>query len=326
MGDGAIVIKSPFILAFAVMTGPFLLCSCANPMQATLAQVVKDYSTAKTSASALSGNGIARNTPIVVSFSKTMNASTLVLGGTMAPESDGGKWTSKSNPSDTLTVNPLTLWSPGSGKVLVVDCKDPQGYSAQPIVITVGVLDGVVYVRALDGKDSNPGTPDLPKKTITSAIASAAKYYSSAEVHVAQGQYNVSYVAGTQVVMAPGISLLGGYDQTNWSNRSPATFVSAIKDTSNTASSNKLRAVDCGTNLTSSTLLDGFTITGGGGSGNTSLGVYCNASNPTISDNSINGGTADTSTAVGVYNSSAVVANNTINGGGRPGFDRNIHQ
>jgi len=290
------------------------LSSCPNPLQATLALVVKDYSTPKTIASAQNGNGIAPTTPLVVTFSETMDTGTLTLGGTMAAESDGGKWTSSSaNTSDTLTVSPASTWSVGSGKSLVVNCKDLQGYPATPIVITLGVLNGVVYVRASDGNDTNPGTPDLPKKTITSAISLAALYYTTAEVHVAEGLYDVSYTAGTHVVMVPGISLFGGYDQVNWSNRNPASHISKIKDTSSVTAPSKGRAVDCGTNCTSATLLDGFTIEGG--SGSVSFGVYCDGSNPTISNNIVNGGLGSNSVGVRVSNSSAVVQNNSIDGG-----------
>jgi hypothetical protein len=306
------LIQAVKLIAFA---GALLYGACTNPMRDTLALVVKDYSTPRTTVSVSSGMGISTTTPIVFGFTETMETSTLILGGTMANESDGGKWSSTTNPSDTLTVSARTAWSVGSGKVLVVNCKDLQGYDSSSLVLTYGVLDGVVYVRALDGDDNNPGTPDLPKKTITTAIALAAKYYSTAEVHVAEGVYNVSYAAGTHVVMAQGISLYGGYDPANWSNRNYALFVSKIKDISTTPSSQKYRAVDCGTNLTSSTLLDGFTIVGGGGTGTISVGVYCDASNLTISQNDINGGSGDIAAAIRISNSSPLVQNNSINGG-----------
>ena len=195
MGNRSVAILHRVIPCLALAALALLLASCPNPLQATLAQVVKDYSTPKTTSSVQNGNGIARTTPIVITFTETMDTGTATLGGTMASESDGGKWSSTAVAKDTLTISPVSKWTVGSGRSLIVNCKDLQGYVAQPIVITLGVLDGVVYARALDGDDNNPGAPDLPKKTITSAVALAAKLYagSAAEVHVAEGQYNVSY-------------------------------------------------------------------------------------------------------------------------------------
>lgn len=287
-------------------------------MRNTLELVVRDYSTPTVTLSSPDGAGIAKTTAIVITFSESMDTASLVLAGNMPAESDGGVWTSGANPSDTLTISPLSTWTLGSGRVLVVNCRDLDGYDVPSITLNYGVLDGVVYVHAVNGNDVNPGTPDMPKKTIPATINLAALHYTAAEVHVAGGVYNVSYQAGTHVVMKKGISLYGGYDPENWNIRNPAVYISKIKDTSSQASSEKKnRALDCGQNLTSATVIDGFTIEGGSDPSTTSVNcaIDCNASAPTIRNCVVTGGLGDSSVGIRVLNAAPEIQNCTIGGG-----------
>lgn len=297
-----------------------LLCAgCPNPMRQTLELVVRDYSTPTVTVSSPDGMGIAKTTAIVITFSESMDMSSLTLAGNMQVESDGGVWSSGANPSDTLTISPRSTWTLGSGRVLVVNCRDLDGYAVPSITLNYGVLDGVVYVHAAKGNDANPGTADMPKKTIPAAVDLAALYYDAAEVHVAGGVYNVSYQAGTHVVMKESISLYGGYDPNDWDTpRNPAVYISKIKDTSNQASSGKKnRAVDCGQNLTSPTVIDGFTIEGGSDPSTTSVNcaIDCNTSAPTIRNCVVNGGLGDSSVGIRVLNAAPDIQGCTIGGG-----------
>ncbi|MCH7824410.1 MAG: DUF1565 domain-containing protein, partial [Acidobacteria bacterium] len=152
--------------------------------------------------------------------------------------------------------------------------------------LSYGALDGVVYAQtaANGGNDANPGTFDSPKLTIPAAIAVADALYVTAEVHVAAGTYNVNSQAGTHVIMAEGIALYGGYSSSDLAIRDAATYPTTITDTSTLggtgASPN--RAIEAGSGITTATIIDGFTINGGGGG-------WCSAifnigASPTISN------------------------------------------
>jgi len=197
-----------------------------------------------------------------------------------------------------------------------------------------------MYVSIGTGDDANPGTPDAPKATIKAGIDAALV---PAWVMVAEGIYNVEYQlpSGTHVVLVEGISLYGGY-ATDWSIRDPATHATIVTDGSASGGSFPVpnRTVEAGAAITAATVIDGFTLNGGGGiyssalfvsgaptirnntinggSGSTlSIGVFNAASSPAIRNNSIDGGTGG-SGSNGILNSggSAEISGNTVNGGG----------
>ena len=261
----------------------------------------------------MSGSIILESTQILITFSKSMNPSTFSLVGIMASESDGGVWSTTANANDTLTVSPAITWTDGVGKTLTIDVRDIAGNPLSTLSLSYDIFTGgIVYVRDSNGSDTNLGTATLPKKTIQAAIDLADSLYTTAEVHVAEGTYNVSYQAGTHVVIKEGISLYGGYSSTNWNTRDPNIYTTTIQDTSTSGGipnypNRAIQAVG-----TSATIIDGFTINGGGG--NYSSAFYNNGS-PTIQNNSVNGGSGS-SESYGIFAlGSATIENNTINGG-----------
>jgi hypothetical protein len=173
--------------------------------------------------------------------------------------------------------------------------------------------EGIVYVRASDGDDTNPGTRDLPKATIQNAIDVAADLLEVAEVHVAEGSYVVSFQEGNHVKMKMGVSLYGGYSSADWDVRDPNQYPAIIKDTSLSGEGGN-RAVDCGDNLTSATVIDGFNIQGG--SGPISVAINCRSSSPTIQNNVLNGGNGTHSIGIFLSDASPIIKGNTIDAGG----------
>ena len=264
-----------------------------------------------------SGSAITLSTPIVITFNESMNPTTLILGGTMASESDGGVWSTTTFASDTLTVGSANTWTDGSGRILTIDVKDTAGNSLlSTLSLSYGVLDGVVYVNDSNGNDANPGTPDLPKKTIQVAIDLADSLYNIAQVHIAEGTYNVDYQSGTHIAMKEGVSIYGGYSLTDWSVRDPSTHETIVQDTSISGgtSDDPNRAIHVGSSVTAATVMDGLTIKGGGGSYSSAINTEGSS---TIQNNTINGGSG-LSNSYGIYNdssSSPTIQNNTINGG-----------
>lgn len=123
------------------------------------------------------------------------------------------------------------------------------------------------YVRAVDGMDSNPGTADAPLRTVRAGVAAAAEQ-DLAVVYVAQGAYLASYDDGLDLVMVDGISIYGGYDESDWDVRDPEQFASLLDDSAS-SSGNALitpsRAVTFPQETGPETRLDGFTVVGGVG-------------------------------------------------------------
>jgi hypothetical protein len=185
-----------------------------------------------------------------------------------------------------------------------------------PADVTVHVQDDeapILYVKtpAAGGNDSNVGTIASPKATVRAAIQYLSGLGLTGEVHVALGSYNVTYPT-THVQLAQGISVYGGYN-TTFTSRTPGS--STLSDTSSSggSSSAPTRAVEAGAGITTATVFDGFTVTGG--SGSYSAGIYITGS-PTISRNHISGGSGSSGTyAVYIGGNAADLYDNTIRGG-----------
>src|SRR6056297_2843310 len=102
--------QSPAGIAIMIVN-IILLASCTNPLKDTLNLVVRDYSRPSTVVTPGNGEGIDKNTAIIITFSETMDTGTLSLGGTMPAESDGGIWSSHGGEKDSLlTISPLSDW------------------------------------------------------------------------------------------------------------------------------------------------------------------------------------------------------------------------
>ena len=317
-GNGVIMLGEGTKMRIVVFLGAVavLLSSgaCSNPMRQTLELVVKDYSTPKAALSFTGGSGISKTSEISIEFTETIDTASLKVGGSMGPESDGGEWSKKENTNDTLIIRPKSQWSVGSGKTLKVECADLEGYQIPKIEVTYGVLDGIVYVRT-NGSDSNPGTDDLPNKTIQKAIDTAAAVYASAEVHVAAGTYQPS----TVIDLKDGISLYGGYSPTDWEVRetrvdwpllAPAAWVyPTVINTSSDFAAMRIA------NISHPVTIDGFSIDGGvGGSGTTAV-VCSNSTSVVLQSNSIDGGGGDISIGIYLDSSPATLQHNSISGG-----------
>ena len=74
-----------------------------------------------------------------------------------------------------------------------------------------GTVNDAVFVSP-NGKDTNPGTKDTPKRQIQAAVL-AATAGGKKSVYAAAGSYY-------RVAAAAGVGIYGGYDPGNWSHRS----------------------------------------------------------------------------------------------------------
>jgi len=264
---------------------------------------------------------IMKTQKIVITFTESMD--TLVsptLGGTMASQCDSVTWSTTAFTNDTLSISPLSFWTTGIGKTLTINnCTDLVGNAMSIVNLTYTIQDGesIVYVNINIGSDSNPGTPSEPKKTIQSGIDFAYSHYSIAKVYVAEGTYSVNYHSGTHIILRKGISLYGGYSNSDWDLNDPLTYITIISDTSTEGgyTTNPNRAIEGNSNITSNIIINGFTIIGG--EGLSSCAIYNDGASLSIENNIIFGGEGSYF-SYGIINKNQSTTNiqmNTINGG-----------
>jgi hypothetical protein len=288
------------------------------------------------------------STVITLTYNASMDPASLVLGGDMAADSNGGVWSTTNLTNDTLILSPASAWALRTGRHLVVDAKDTTGRAARTVDQEYDIYQGVLYyVNFATGNDGNLGdSPVTAFKNIHTAVNSVAP---SATILVAQGNYAVNYNPDTRIWLRQDISLYGGYSS-DFKLRDPLTYVTSITDTSNiaaTLANPNFAVIASNSAITNSTLVDGFQIKGSqivgavytsairvhnganpslannqiyGGAGSAfNTGIVVNYSSPRIYANRITGLSGGTS-AYGIYtnNASPVIFNNTIIGASAP--------
>ncbi|MBN2323597.1 MAG: hypothetical protein JXQ30_07680 [Spirochaetes bacterium] len=200
-------------------------------------------------------------------------------------------------------------------------CGEGENTPTEEVFLPSGDL---VFVCGTRGDDSNPGTAEEPMKTIQAAIDYADTQYIAAAVIVAEGTYSKDFNAdGSPVVMLKeGISLYGGYSS-DFSERDTAVHETILEDTSSGGGTigNPNRAVEGDgsvTAITNTTIIDGFSIKGGGGDHSSAI-FNTSGSAQTIQNSEINGGSGDIY-SYGISNlaSDPLVQYNVIDGGNAP--------
>lgn len=165
--------------------------------------------------------------------------------------------------------------------------------------------DTAVYVDANSTAATQVGNKTSPYKTIQAAIENAhllRKQVTTVAmtIMVAKGAYVDA------VSLKQGISLKGGYEAGGWTRNiqvNTTTIIGAVDS-----------AIRGDASITSTTLIDGFTIIGGNAPSN--AGISLSDASPTITNNTISGGKGTNS--YGITNGGAatpIIMNNTIRGG-----------
>ncbi|PLX80661.1 MAG: hypothetical protein C0615_00515 [Desulfuromonas sp.] len=100
--------------------------------------------------------------PIKITFNSDMDTSTLLLGGSLFSESDGGVWSATRYVNDTLTIRPSTSWS-GGNHTLTVDVKNFYDMPIESLDLSYTVDPtlnaGALVINEVDYRDR--GTDDL---------------------------------------------------------------------------------------------------------------------------------------------------------------------
>jgi len=193
-------------------------------------------------------------------------------------------------------------------------------------------FEGFIFVSVADGSDGNRGVLGEPLATIQAGIDTAYTYIEegladAVEVHVAAGTYEVRDEEGDFIDMKEGVSLYGGYSL-DFKTRNPTVYVTTIEDTS--TGGTEIAAVRACDGITEATVLDGFTILGGGGTtmDGWSTALDIERASPTVTNNTIIGGSASPTgytIALDIYDdSSPLIDHNAIVGGNAQGHNYGI--
>lgn len=159
----------------------------------------------------------------------------------------------------------------------------------------------IIYVSK-SGSDSNPGTQTQPKLTIQGAIDYAYTNYPRAHIYVSAGTYNEA------VTVKNNISIYGGYNPSNWSDRN---IIDRENPTYKTVITTDVsdRAVYIGGDVDVETDIEGFTIENAMPDVN-SYAIYnlSKGNSLTISYCTINGGAAQATLfyAYGIWSSGSL--------------------
>lgn len=236
--------------------------------------------------------------------SQTLTISCATPGATIRFTTDGSD---PRNSSTAVEGNTVLVSMPMTIKAYArkSNYADSSIATSAPFTIT----SGIVFVST-SGNDSNQGTRDHPKQTIQAGIDLADSLFATGEVRVAEGTYEIN----AQMDLKQGISLYGSYSS-DFSSQDLSYCITFIYDNRTSG--------DCisvsGANISSSTVIDGFTIQGASTSSGSAVCINLSSSSPIIRNNTLIRGTASThSFGIGLSASSPLIYN-TISYGGNAG-------
>ncbi|WP_345985985.1 putative metal-binding motif-containing protein [Sulfurimonas sp. HSL-1656] len=107
-----------------------------------------------------SSSDIEVNDTVAVVFTRSMDTTSLLLSGTMAPQSNGGAWSTDVHANDRLTFSAKTFWSEGA-QTLVIDVNDTGANALGQLSLSYTVAapadaDADGYPFTTDCNDTNP--------------------------------------------------------------------------------------------------------------------------------------------------------------------------
>jgi hypothetical protein len=116
--------------------------------------------------SPIDGASLFTDAEISIVFDRSMNTSSLQLGGSMAADGDGGAWSTTSVANDTLTISANPRWDASALGTLTIDANDLDGGALSTLSLTYPILIRVsTFQRAsvvigqtdFSGKAANQG-------------------------------------------------------------------------------------------------------------------------------------------------------------------------
>ncbi len=177
---------------------------------------------------------------IVVTFSESMDPSSLSLGSAMGAEATAA-WSSVDRASDRVTITPTTLWTLGQNRNLTAALRAADGES-QNASMSFNVVNTVVYVSQ-SGNDANDGlSTATPKATLGAAIPVAAGVPPGA-VQVAGSSSNTPYSITTAIPLMNGVTMRGGFSP-DFTEQSGSSYPTRIRRTGATGTASIFTATN----------------------------------------------------------------------------------
>lgn len=312
-----ILIKIFFIIVILNLSGCDGIFDAINAMKSPNGAAVTPFN-----GDYISKGGI--NSEIVIRFDKSVDITSLQLGGDMASYAVY-QWSSTHKGDDTLTLSPDPegTWPCPGVFVIEVTCEDLNGNRVH-LPLTYSVKDRILCVST-DGSDVNEGTRENPLLTLQKAIdiirgESAAGLKSA--VVISEGIYSASGVhadISSTSGFTGDIIISGGYS-TDWSEKDPAEYETVL--TRSDSSSGDVILINALNNgFTEATVIEHLTLHGGnytGTSTNQTRVIDMSGSmalvNCIIYSGTTSLSSSDVSTGVQIYNSTGqvILRENTI--------------
>jgi hypothetical protein len=243
------------------------------------------------------GRTITAHETITFVFPKTMDPAAVSVSGTLGTFTPA--WETRTLANDTMILNGAgdISWTAGTEQTLDVTVNT----GGEEIVYSViyGVFRGMCVSKADpfpdDGilpDDSGQGTALQPLVSIPVGITKAQTKYGNCSIHVAAETYGTDWNANaaSRIIMAEGVSLIGGY-AVGWQAQNATLYQTSIIDSSaagGAALNDQNCAVSIGAGITAATVLEGFRIFGG--LGGYSSAVIISDASPIIRNCSIQAG------------------------------------
>ncbi|MDX1960618.1 MAG: hypothetical protein SFU98_18750 [Leptospiraceae bacterium] len=229
---------------------------------------------------------IDKNQKITITFNKDMDTSKCMT----VSQNDiilSGNSTNWTNSKTAIISPPSSGWNISifqEQKISLSDCSDPKGNLATNVTQSYLIADSLMHV-SVSGNDSNSGSKESPKLTLSGGISGIGQCSTTCAVLVSAGNY---FVTSNQIVPL-NISLFGGYT-TDWSDRNissdESNYKTIVFDSRSIGGSSESTQISIfyfteGAYSLEKTILEGFTLQSASTSSpvnNYSSAVYVNSS------------------------------------------------
>ncbi|MGH7146023.1 MAG: immunoglobulin domain-containing protein [Planctomycetota bacterium] len=256
---------------------------------------------------AVSGTSAA-TASIVAPMQDAAISTSVTLDGSATTGATSYQWTQIAGPTVTLTgatTNTATFTAPATVpaqslqfELAATGASGPASFA----IATVTVYEAIgshsrIFVDPTSGSASDtntlsgggPNSKSLPMKTLSAALNDAINtgYSPLPDIYMSAGTDSTSAAAGS-FGMHPGISIYGGFEDTNWT-RNVTANTTTISNGQVVTGSNAVTFDNNGQAWTAADIIDGLTFTGG--SGDFAMTVSLGACAPTFRNDTIVGGT-----------------------------------
>jgi len=217
-----------------LLVAAVLFSSCTNPLYTAAANEAAKVNAADVVFHPYSAC-IDRTSTIRIQFQKSMVPDTLSLSGSMKDDMASLSWSKTVYENDTLILVPKDRWNAdaslgGSTCVLDFQAKDTEGWMSRKIEWRPEVVDGVIYVNADRGvnTDAGGGSATRPFGSLKYAMRAVKSLYpdgyggASAILRMSAGSYSAETDDGALKITTP-LVIMGGYSPDDWNTRDPSS-------------------------------------------------------------------------------------------------------